>query len=423
MAVFAALSTIPALAAAVLFPLLFVAFVLYLDRPAKVDVSVETPSLAYVGDDIEISAKVKVEKGFGLFQFQLPTQDKFELVKGTNVHIVFKGLAPVEREYKYTLNALRRGSFAFSKIGYTYSPTLGALRQKIGIISFDKSIDVLPKVKVLKKSQLKIRAKRFMPRSSRSRLGPYSTDFLSIREYTPGDPYKFINWKASSRGGASGTLLVNEYEREGVRTFLFLLDRNETMSRGTREDNPMEYGVVLTLSFARLLLTSGFNAGLWLIPGRAGQVKTGHNVLPGSGDEQFQRMKAVLLEAEIGNQSQGIYDLDPTLKIAREMVPSIIFITSLSNENVSKAGNYANRLLRLGTKVNLIDIVPYSIIARYSLQAQNAQGLKTIFAPTKKKQYQKFIPAGVRVVSWDPVSDSIGRVVTEITQGVTNERK
>ncbi len=35
-----------------------------------------------------------------------------------------------------------------------------------------------------------------------------------MRNYVPGDPYKFINWKATARD-PGGKVMVNEYEREG----------------------------------------------------------------------------------------------------------------------------------------------------------------------------------------------------------------
>lgn len=71
----------------------------------------------------------------------------------------------------------------------------------------------------------------------------------------PGDPYKFINWKATARD-PGGKVMVNEYEREGgLRTTIILLDVGWWMRYGTAEDNPpLEYGVSLILSLSRYYL-------------------------------------------------------------------------------------------------------------------------------------------------------------------------
>ena len=424
--VIASISTVRSLAAAIIFPLVFAAVLLYLDQPVGLSVAVEAPETAYVGDDVEIKVTARVDKGLGMIMFRFPSQERFELVKGTNVHAVFKGFGNIEKKYSYTLKPLRRGSFEFSKVNYTYFPTLGALKQKRGAIPIQSGgeIDVLPRVKVLSKSQLKIHSTHFLPKSSRSRLGPYSTDFISVREYTTGDPYKFINWKASSRSPDVQSLLVNEYEREGLRTFLFVLDRHEVMTRGTAEENPLEYGMAFLLSFSKLLLGSGFNVGLWTTPEAGSLSESRHYVLPGSGNERFQRIKTALLGMEPVHEQGVPYTTSAVFRtIVRETVPALILISSITNENALQLSEYTRVLSGLGATVSLVDVMPYSIIARYSGQIQGFQGLKPMLLPMKRKQYRRSFPGSVRVITWDPVADGMGRIVASISSGIVAERK
>jgi uncharacterized protein (DUF58 family) len=416
--VVSAISTVRALTAAVIFSLVFAAVLLYLDQPVEADVAIDLPEKAYVGDDVEVRVAVRVSKGLGMILFRFPAQERFELSSGTNVHGLFKGLDQAERKYAYVLKPLRRGSFQFSKVNYTYYPTLGALKQKSVTLPHVKEIEVLPRVKVLNKSQLKIRSTHFLPKSSRSRLGPYSTDFISVREYVTGDPYKFINWKASSRAADSQTLLVNDYEREGLRTFLFLLDRHEIMTRGTAEENPLEYGMAFVLSFSKLLLTSGFNVGLWTTPEGSSQSRS--YVLPGSGNERFYRIKAALLETEPVQSENIPYSTSAGFRtIVRETVPSVIFVSSVSKENADELNSYLRALLSLGATVSLVDVLPYGIIERYSEQARSFRGMKPMFLPMKKKLYQESFPGSVAVIPWDPISDGVGKVVARLSSGIT----
>jgi uncharacterized protein (DUF58 family) len=420
--VVAAISTERALILAVIFPLGFAAVLLFLDQPAEAIISIDVPERVYVGDNVEVRVTARIDKGLGMILFRFPSQERFELISGTNVHCLFKGLRAVEGNYSYTLKPLRRGSFQFSKVNYTYYPTLGALKLKIASLPLERKIEVLPKIKVLNKSQLKIRSTHFLPKSSRSRLGPYSTDFISVRKYVTGDPYKFINWKASSRASDPQTLLVNEYEREGLRTFLFVLDRHEIMTRGTAEENPLEYGMAFVLSFSKLLLTSGFNVGVWTTPDGSSESRS--YVLPGSGNERFHRIKAALLGTEPVEQENLPYSTTAAFRnIVRETVPAVIFLSSVSKENVNELNAYLRTLLNLGATVSLIDVMPYTIIARYSGQVQSFQGLKSMFLPMKKKLYQKSFPGSVRVIPWDPISDGMGRIVSRLSNGIAVERR
>lgn len=81
---------------------------------------------------------------------------------------------------------------------------------------------------------------------------------MDIREYVPGDPFKFINWKATARS-IEGKLMVNNYEREGLRNVIFLADLGPWMRLGYPHENPLEFGASLILSLTKVLLRYGYN--------------------------------------------------------------------------------------------------------------------------------------------------------------------
>jgi uncharacterized protein (DUF58 family) len=404
----AAIAQQPFLILGVIFPLLFVAILLELEREVKVNVQVTAENMIFVGDELSVEARAKVTEGFGLVTLELPSQDGFEVTDGTNVHVIFKGFGAIDRTFNYKMRALRRGIFSLPKVTYTYYPSLGLLNKVERTIPVDLQVKVRPKLRILRKSQMKLKSKHVIPRQSLARLGPYSTEFLSVREYTVDDPYKFINWKASSRLADPEKLLVNEYEREGLRTFIFILDRSQSMTHGTVEENPLEYGIAYLLSYSRLLLEYGVNVGVWTMPLSR---RRRDYILPNSGTEQFQRIKELLIAAE--SMHAGVsasYTLDPLLiKMVRETRPSIVLITNLSQHNVAELSRFSSSLLKLGAVVTLVDVMPYAIIAKYSPSGIGVL-LKGLLLPSKKKQY-KILPGGVGVVPWDPVTDSIGRAV------------
>jgi uncharacterized protein (DUF58 family) len=437
----AVLSTSPYLVIAVLFPLLLIALLLnYNAKPVvRFALEQEPSGVVYVGDEVTFRAIVSMEQGLGLYFIRLPASDSFELQdEDTNVHIIFKGLRKMEqREYVYKMKALRRGIFKFPDISFAFYPPLSLSRKVEGSVPSNLEIKVLPKVNLLKRSQVSLRSLHEIPRSSRARLGPHSTDFLSIREYTMGDPYKFINWKASSRNPSQDKLLVNEYEREGLRTVLFVLDRSEIMRRGTAEENPLEYGIAFILSYSRILLNQGMNVGLWLEP--AGDFSGGTSpksqrfesyIIPSSGTDHYERIKELLIATEPKPTSllQGQYGIAKftvehslLLRIVRESVPMVFLVTNLEKSNRTSVAYFVRELIRTGaSSVSILDVIPYNIISKYSSplmigrekpSEEVALFMKSILVRTKKKDHYSILPKSVRVIDWDPTKEPVGRAI------------
>jgi len=178
--------------------------------------------------------------------------------------VVFKGFRDLDREYVVRVKALRRGRFELGLVKYTYHHMFG-MRVIEGSWDEGLRLTILPRYRVIRRGVGRVKPSLVTPRVTPIRLGPHSTDFIEVREYAPGDPFKFINWKASARS-TQGKLLSNEYEREGLRTVVFLVDVSENMRYGLPHENPLEYSIYLILSLAKALIRYGYNVGLWTLP-------------------------------------------------------------------------------------------------------------------------------------------------------------
>src|SRR5487761_1511506 len=160
-AVAAVLSTTPYLVIAIIFPLLVKVLLLNFNKKSTVKFFFhQEPNVVYAGDEVVIRARMTIEQGLGLYFIRLPVMDSFKLLdEDTNDHIIFKGLSKVEHlEYVYKMRALRRGIFKFPDISFSFHPPLSLARGEQGSVPSNIEIKVLPRVNLLKRSQVSLRS-------------------------------------------------------------------------------------------------------------------------------------------------------------------------------------------------------------------------------------------------------------------------
>jgi uncharacterized protein (DUF58 family) len=244
---------------------------------------------------------------------------------------------------------------------------------------------------------LKMRQREPVPRVPRAKVGPPSTDFSYIRAYLPGDPFKFINWKASAR---LNELMVNEYERERSRTIILVIDRGPNMLAGTNVENALEYAVPLAATLARSFIRSGASVGLYGLP-------PDPQVYPSTGEEQFLRILRKLIALRVKERFSTGGSEQKLSRIINVAGPFLVLITNI--ESRRDALRVAYFLRRLNVWGAVVDIVPDNLPLRYMLQ-------KSITLPwvISRQEYYRLLPRRFRVVSWDPAYESLGTAVVKV---------
>ncbi len=400
----------------VIFPLLYVGIMYILDEEGSIQVSVDFPTKLNVGDEFEVNAHVSISRGAGIFLLELPYFDFFKLLDGSNVRVVFKGVRHRNYDLTYKMQALRRGSFEWKEIKYTYNPTMGILNTREGKIPCAVKVEVLPRIEILRKKGLRIRSTRLNPRNARSRIGPASTDFDSIRAYTPGDPYRTINWKATARNSSTGPILVNQYEREGLHSTVFAIDNSSPMRQGTKEENPLESGIKLVLSFTNLLLNYQYNVGVWVMQKNRGIRRD--VIMPGSGMEQYLRIRRRVMLVETIKFVPQVYSISREFaSVARETVPSIFLLTSVVEANVIPLKKVIKTLNTASSNIVIVDVLPFSIFARISPYDISALYTEGFSRKAKKKMYSE-LSGLAEVIPWDPGRTSYGKIISRLTMSL-----
>jgi uncharacterized protein (DUF58 family) len=438
-------------------PVIFLAIGVIIEKPRVTSVSRVGKDLKInVDDQIADRITVEVNGGPGVVTTADVLPKTFELKDGTNFKALWKGLAPITIEFGYRAACSKRGKFDLDEISYEVRHPLQITENKLGHIESKRTILVQPQpLYVRKVREQKSISQIPMPMDARFRFGIPTTDFREIRNYTPGDSYRMINWKASAKrlSRRPGEFLVNEYEKEGKKVVWIFLDSSIRMALGTTIKNTMEYSIRAALGFTHFYIDRDCRVGfcvydndayqwegsfqstpLETMIGNLGgiyQIETPSLLEPIEPKKQWRKNESRVLYPDIGKRQ--LY------RITKEMLRVDI---KYSNESLKEA-IHSNRSYIAGTSPLFIIITMlesskikgivegikelHRYLGRYAIKSNvivfNVQGYQ-IAASTKEekisatllsysnKPYNDFLTRlGCFVVNWDPIEESFAQVL------------
>jgi uncharacterized repeat protein (TIGR01451 family) len=162
-------------------------------------------------------------------------------------------LAPGEAvSVEYPLLARRRGVYYLGYVDLMCTDPLGLFnhhdeRPAEGLLIVHPRPIPLPRVRPPAAGTLVTSRLRLRKRGE-------GTDFCGVREYTPGDDLRRIDWKTTAR---RGKLTVVEYESGEANNVAVALDLSPAFHAGQEDEHTLEYGVTLAASIARQALRWG----------------------------------------------------------------------------------------------------------------------------------------------------------------------
>ena len=194
------------------------------NRAAVVEVQREIPSLLSLGDDntIHLSLLNKSRIAFWVEIIdELPEQ--FQSRK-FSIGLRLAPGVPVEQTYQ--LRPLTRGEYAFGSVHLFLTTGLGIVRRRLTGVK-DTVVPVYPSIIQMKKYELKTFARTATEYGVKKvrRIG-HSYEFDHIKQYTRGNDYRSINWKATGR---RAQLMVNQYEDEKSQQVYCIIDKGRLM--------------------------------------------------------------------------------------------------------------------------------------------------------------------------------------------------
>jgi uncharacterized protein (DUF58 family) len=267
---------------------LFFAFVgLAVTQPRGIEVRRATGKEGVlVGEVVESRVDIEVRGGVGPVVVADELPEEFELVSGSNFKVVWKWLKPKKEQIAYSAKCTKRGIYGLAGVRWESRHPLW-LRQAESGVCAGRRLVVRPRLFDVRKVRSVAAASKIpFPSAAVTKVGPVTMDFRELRQYSHGDPFKFINWKATARTFRRGRHLpaVNDYEREGMKIVWIFLDRSSTMTVGPSVASVFEHAAAAVNGLAYYYLRRGCRVGLCSYDG-------GVAVLyPDAGNRQYHRI-------------------------------------------------------------------------------------------------------------------------------------
>jgi uncharacterized protein (DUF58 family) len=192
-------------------------------------------------------------------------------------------------EVRYHVRPLARGDYAFGAINLRYRSTLGMFRRQVRRDSSPETtaIRVYPNVLDVRKYDLLARKGMLMEIGLRNvRANGTGTEFERLRDYTPDDEFRRINWKATARRQRP---IAVEYETERAQHVVFVLDTGRLMRPPVADLAKLDYAINAALLASYVATLRGDEVGLLTFADEVGVY-----LAPSKGRGQFYTMLELL---------------------------------------------------------------------------------------------------------------------------------
>jgi uncharacterized protein (DUF58 family) len=305
-----------------------------------------TETKTFENDAIKVRLKiVNHGRSMGLVEVFDRLPSAMEIVEGVN-KITLNMHRYEELELEYTIRCPLRGFYMLGPVVIRRSDFF-SIFSETKLVQEQSSVTIYPKVPDVKEVAIDSKYRKVHPGAVIMKHVGTGTEFHSIREYVPSDPFKKINWKVSAK---YRKLMVNQHEVEDVFDAMIFVDARELTRTGTMLRNPLEYSIKAAIALARTMMKRTNRVGLVTYSNKV------RIIGPGIGENQISMIMGVLT----GTYSMGNVPLKTAVNTATPyMTPRspLILISPLDSDSTIK-----DVVRTLGSKkYNLIIISPSSI--------------------------------------------------------------
>ncbi len=152
-----------------------------------------------------------------------------------------------------------RGTGSLDALFINIENSIGLLRRRVRLRERSE-IRVYPDLSAVERyGALHARNRLIEAGLRRMRLRGAGTEAESVREWTAGDPFRSIDWKATAR---RGKMMVAQYEVERSQNVMIVLDAGRLMMPRVGEQRKFDYAVTAALSVASIASLANDKVGV-----------------------------------------------------------------------------------------------------------------------------------------------------------------
>lgn len=288
--------------------------------------------------------------------------------------------------WTYSVNGPRGGyPFEAVKVEAMDHFKVRASRHQVPVRS---ELFIFPPLTRLKYVTIRTRRTRVYSGTIPARVGGAGVEFFGLREYQPGDPPRWINWRASARH--SETLYANEFQQERVADVGIVLDGREKSNQFRGGRSMFEHSVLAAASLADAFLSQGNRVGL-LTYGRYLDW-----TLPAYGKVQRERILQALARAQTGSSQvfSGLEHIPVRLFPAHSQV---VLVSPLDAGDL----DVLIQLRARGYQVMVISPDPVAFELSYLPEKPPIELAGRIVRMERNMLIKKLQHAGVQVLDWN----------------------
>ncbi len=228
----------------------------------------------------------------------------------------------------YSLRPVERGEYWFGSLNVFIKSPLGLIERRYKSAQKEMT-KVYPAFKEMRQFEMMAISNRLTEVGIKKirRIG-HQMEFDQIREYTKGDDYRTINWKATAR---RSSLMVNQYQDEKAQQVISIIDMGRTMKMPFEGMTLLDYAINASLVLSKITMLKQDKAGLVTFNNKVRSI-----ISPQRNNKQMQVIMESLYNQNTQFEEQSILALYSSLRAKIHQRSLLVLYTNYESLNAAK---------------------------------------------------------------------------------------
>ena len=291
-------------------------------------------------------------------------KDVVHLVAGSDLAIV------------YLINPVVKGLYSFHNIICLLSSGLELVMRRISVEA-SQTVPVYPSIKEMQENEFVTFGSSHMNEGSkRIRRVGQSLEFDHIKNYTEGDDYQKVNWKASSKGSG---IMVNYFEDERAQPIYMIIDKSRAMKMAFKRISLLSYSINAVLSMSNIVLKKFDRAGFITF------ANTTHTFLKAAKNKSH--LKKILKSLYKEKEGKSEANFEELYQVIRRRIPNRSLLFLFTNFESKYAMQRVLPILRLLSKRHLLVVILFENTEVIDLVDEPISSVQKVYDQTMAEKY------------------------------------